>query len=286
MNGLNFNFVRDIKRQQESERAAAAEAAKAPGTTVDKFDSAAGDAAQAVLALDDQDFNSELLAIRRVSLFSVFQLSDDILSDDLDDEELPSDRLDALVRGKDDDDNDDEENAQLEQQIMQVKAANMADALASLGVDDDLIAEAFGTDVDEADAAIEKIAEVVEANTPTGEELADFIQVFLFGDPELNMAAGQVEVYDSAVLGKNKTKKTKSGQTLVYKGVKAVRHGKITVVNKRVGNTSMKVKLSPKQKAALRKALSKAVSPNALKRRVKSLRIGLKNGIYKSNKGL
>lgn len=283
--GLNFSFVRDIQREKQNRDQIAAAKAAADAATVNHFDSAAGDAAQAVMELDDQAFNSELLTLRRESLFAAFQLSDDILSDDLDDDELPSDRLDAYVRGKDDDE-DDEENSQLEQQIMQIKAANMADALASLGVSDDLITQAFDTDVDEADEAIEKIAEVVETNTPTGDEMVEFIQAFLFGDTEINMNAGEVEVYDSAALGKNKVRKTKSGQTLVYKGVKAVRNGKITVVNKRVGNTSMKVKLSPKQKAALRKALSKAVTPNALKRRVKSLRIGMKNGIYKANKGL
>lgn len=290
-NALNFGFVRDIQREQQQTAQAAlvaAEAAKAAAeaATVNHFDSAAGDAAEAVLALDDQAFNSELLTIRREALFATFQLSDDILTDDLDDDEIPSDRLDAYVRGQDDPEDDDEENAQLEQQVMQIKAANMADAMASLGVSDDVIVQAFDTDVDDADEAIEKIAEIIEANTPTGEDLNDFIQAFLFGDPEINMNAGEVEVYDSAALGKNKVRKTKSGQTLVYKGVKAVRNGKITVVNKRVGNSSMKVKLSPKQKSALRKAQAKAVTPNALKRRVKSLRIGMKNGIYKSNKGL
>lgn len=279
-NGLNFGFIAELQQQK---KVAAAEA-QAKKDTVDNFDSAAGDAAQAVASLDDQAFNSELLALRREALFSVFQLADDILSDDLDDNELASDRLDAFVRSKDD--SDDEENAQLEQQVMQVKAANMADALSSLGVDDETINLAFGSDIDEADEAIENLAEIVEVNTPKGDDLQEFITAFLFGDSELDMTAGEVEEYDSAQLGKNKTRKTKSGQTLVYKGVKAVRNGKITVVNKRIGNTGMKVKLSPKQKAALRKAMSKAVSPNALKKRVKSLRIGLKNGIYKSNKGL
>lgn len=279
-NGLNFGFIAELQQQKK----VAEVEAQAKKDTVDNFDSAAGEAAQAVASLDDQAFNSELLALRREALFSVFQLADDILSDDLDDSELASDRLDAFVRSKDD--SDDEENAQLEQQVMQVKAANMADALSSLGVDDETINLAFGSDIDEADEAIENLAEIVEVNTPKGDDLQEFITAFLFGDSELDMTAGEVEEYDSAQLGKNKTRKTKSGQTLVYKGVKAVRNGKITVVNKRIGNTGMKVKLSPKQKAALRKAMSKAVSPNALKKRVKSLRIGLKNGIYKSNKGL
>lgn len=282
LGNLNFNFIGEVKRSQ----AIAAEQKQThKPATVDNFDSAAGDAAQAVASIDDQAFDSELLTLRCAALFAVLQLADDILSDDLDDEELPSDRLDAYLHVEDDP-SDDEENAQLEEQIMQVKAANMADALSSLGVDDETISQAFGTDVDEADEAIERMAETIEVNTPTGDDLQEFITAFLYGDKGLDMTAGQANEYDSAELGKNKTRKTKSGQTLVYKGVKAVRNGKITVVNKRIGNTSMKVKLSQKQKNALRKALSKAVTPNALKKRVKSLRLGLKNGIYKANKGL
>lgn len=278
-NKLNFGFISEIQQQTAAQKAAPAK------PTVDEFDTAAGDAAAAVAALDDKEFDSELLSIRRAALFSVWQLTDDILSDELDDGELPSDRLDVFMR-MEVDLSDDAENAQLEEQIMQVKAANMADAMSSLGVDDETISQAFDTDIDEADEAIERLVEIIEVNTPKGEDRDEFITAFLYGDSGLDMEAGQVEEYDSAVFGKNKVRKTKTGQTLVYRGVKAVRHGKITVVNKRVGNATMKVKLSPKQKAALRKALTKAVTPNALKRRVKSLRIGLKNGIYKANKGL
>ncbi|MFW1786154.1 hypothetical protein ACG9XL_17365, partial [Acinetobacter nosocomialis] len=181
---------------------------------------------------------------------------------------------------------DGEEVSELETQVLQIKAAFMSDAMSSLGVDDDTITKAFDTDVDEADEAITKIAETIEVNLPEGDDLDEFINEFLYGDDGLDMEAGQVDEYDSAQLGKNKVRKTKSGQTLVYRGVKAVRHGKITVVNKRVGNTFMKVKLSPKQKEALRKAAAKAVSPNAIKKRIKSLKIGFHNGIYKQNKGL
>lgn len=277
--GLDFNFIADIQQQQTQVAQAVKQA-----QTVNGFDSAAGDAAQVVLSLDDQAFNNEILGLRRDALFAVWQLVDDLLEDDLDDDELPNDRLDAYLSSENESDDDDEN--QLEQQTMQIKAANMADAMASLGVSDDLIAAAFDTDVDAADDALAQIAEIVVAATPTGEDLDDFITQFLYGDDGLDMEAGQVDQYDSATLGKNKVRKTKSGQTLVYRGVKAVRQGKITVVNKRVGNTSMKVKLSPKQKMALKKAAMKAVRPNAIKKRLKSLSIGHRQGIYKQNKGL
>lgn len=269
IHNVNFDFINEVRRDQ-----------LAKSKTVNKFDSASGDAATAVASIDDKAFDSELLALRCAALFAVFQLSDDILSDDLDDNELPSDRLDAYLHNLNDSENEDEENAQLDEQIMQVKAANMADAMLSLNVEEEIVRKAFGPDIDEADEAIENLAEIIEVNIPAGDALDQFIQAFLYGENDLDMTAGEADEYDSAELGKSKLRKTKSGQTLVYKGVKAVRNGKITIVNKRVGNTGIKVKLSPKQKNALRKALSKAVTPNALKKRMKSLRLGIKNQIY------
>lgn len=273
-NTLHFGFISEVQKQNTEKK-----------QTTDQFDSSAGQAAQQVMSLDDQAFNNELMALRRSALFAVLQLTNDIIEDDLEDGELPSDRLDAYLTSETKT-ADGEEVSELEAQVVQIKAAFMSDAMSSLGVDDDTITKAFDTDVDEADDAISKIAETIEVNLPTGDDLDDFITEFLYGDDGLDMEAGQVDEYDSAQLGKNKVRKTKSGQTLVYKGVKAVRHGKITVVNKRVGNTFMKVKLSPKQKAALRKAAAKAISPNAIKKRIKSLKIGFHNGIYKHNQGL
>lgn len=273
-NTLNFGFISEVQKQNTAKK-----------ETVNQFDSSAGEAAKQVMSLDDQAFNNELMALRRSALFAVLQLTSDIIDDDLDDDELPSDRLDAYLTAETKTD-DGEDVTELETQVVQIKAAFMSDAMSSLGVDDDTITKAFDTDVDEADEAVTKIAETIEVNLPTGDDLDDFITEFLYGDDGLDMEAGQVDEYDSAQLGKNKVRKTKSGQTLVYRGVKAVRHGKITVVNKRIGNTFMKVKLSPKQKEALRKAAAKAISPNAIKKRIKSLKIGFHNGIYKHNKGL
>lgn len=273
-NTLHFGFISEVQKENTAKK-----------ETINQFDSSAGQAAQQVMSLDDQAFNNELMALRRNALFAVLQLTNDIIEDELDDDELPSDRLDAYLTAETKT-ADGEEVSEFEAQVVQIKAAFMSDAMSSLGVDDDTITKAFDTDVNEADDAVTKIAETIEVNLPTGEDLDDFITAFLYGDDGLDMEAGQVDEYDSAQLGKNKVRKTKSGQTLVYKGVKAVRHGKITIVNKRVGNTFMKVKLSPKQKEALRKAAAKAVSPNAIKKRIRSLKIGFHNGIYKHNQGL
>ncbi|RLL18995.1 hypothetical protein [Acinetobacter chengduensis] len=277
---LDFSFITQMRREKAKNQAAA-QAAK---QTVNHFDSAAGDMAEDIMQLDDKALESEILALRRSALYGVLQLADDVLTDDLDDSELPSDRLDAYLLGGAGEGG--EEHDQLTEQVLQIKAANMADAMSSLGVDDDTIEKAFGENVDEADEAIEKIAEIISTNLPAEDERGEFITAFIFGDDGLDMEAGQVAEYDSAQVGKTKVRKTKSGQTLVYRGVKAVRAGKVTVVNKRIGNTSMKVKLSAKQKNALRKASAKAVSPNAIKRRLKSLQIGKRQGIYKKNNGL
>ncbi|MCK4108906.1 hypothetical protein [Acinetobacter radioresistens] len=274
-NRLNFGFIGAVALEQKAKQQ----------QTHDGYDSAAGEAAKVVMSADTQGFNSELAQLRRTALFSVMQLADDILSGDLDEEELPSDRLDAYLQSAiNNDEEDSEENAQLNEQIIQIMAANMADAMSSLGVDDETITKAFDTNVDEADEAVENLAETIEMNLPQNELLDDFIESFLYGESELDMDAGKVNGFDSAIqVGKNTIRKNKHGQTLVYKGVKAVRNGKITVVNKRVGNTQMKVKLSAKQKAALRKASMKAVTPNAIKKRLKSLTIGRRNGLYSKN---
>lgn len=281
-NVLDYNFITEVRRQNQANKKTVIET---PVKTTNQFDGTAGEMAQVVLSADDKALDSEILSLRRDALFAVLQLADDILEDDLDDSELPSDRLDAHLLGGELGEGLDDEHVQLAEQIVQIKAANMADAMSSLGVDDDSISKAFGENVDEADEAIERIAEIILENLPPEDDRDDFISEFIFGDDGLDMEAGQVNQYDSAAVGKTKVRKTKAGQTLVYRGVKAVRKGKITVVNKRIGNTSMKVKLSAKQKNALRKAGAKAVTPNAIKRRLKSLRIGQRQGIYKKNSG-
>lgn len=274
MKVLNFGHIATVVSQAKN---------STPQKTVDQYDSASGDAAKMVQKLEDRAFVNELLEMRRFSLFAVFQLADDVISGDLEDDELPSDRLDVFLHP---DIIESEDNQTLINQYVQIRAANMSDAMMSLGVSAELIDAIFGDDIDDADNAIEAAAEIIEVNTPKDEELDEFVRDFLFGDSGLDMEAGQVDEFDSAEVGKTKVRKTKAGQTLVYRGVKAVRHGKIVVVNKRVGNTTMKVKLSPKQKAALRRALSKSNTAGAIARRLRSLNVGHKANIYKKNNGL
>ncbi|MFW1786070.1 hypothetical protein ACG9XL_16945, partial [Acinetobacter nosocomialis] len=116
---LNFGFISEIQKQNTAKK-----------ETVNQFDSSAGDAAKQVMSLDDQAFNNELMALRRSALFAVLQLTSDIIDDELDDDELPSDRLDAYLTAETKTP-DGEEVSELETQVLQIKAAFMSDAMSS-----------------------------------------------------------------------------------------------------------------------------------------------------------
>ena len=99
---------------------------------------------------------------------------------------------------------------------------------------------------------------------PTGDDLEEFIDLFVYGEAQDD---GDT-MLDGVSLGKTTTKSGKFGK-LVYKAVKAIRNGKVAIVNKRV---SGRVKLSAKQRSALKKARTKASSSGAIKRRVRSMK--------------
>ncbi|PTQ86528.1 hypothetical protein C8N29_1421, partial [Agitococcus lubricus] len=67
-----------------------------------------------------------------------------------------------------------------------------------------------------------------------------------------------------------------------HKTVFAIRKGQKVTIRKRIGP---KLKRTAKQKAALVKAQMKAHKPAAVKRRMKSLKLGHKLGVYKANIG-
>lgn len=241
------------------------------------LDSAAGDAANKIAdgeGLDLAQFNHHVSALRLSALMVVLSLSDAITSNDLDDDELPSSRLDALMAGFSGE--DDGEEVEIDEPTYSIISANVQDAFASFGVSGDLIETAFGDDVAEADQAIETIAEIVESAVPTGEdELSEFVQEFVFG-ANGNEIDDDGSIYDAATLGKTTVKSGKFGK-VIYKAVKAVRNGKIVIKNTRVGG---KVRLSPKQKQALIKARTKAHSSSALKKRMRSVTKGKRAGLY------
>jgi len=249
------------------------------------YDSAAGDAIQAIgaSAIDKRAALAATQEMRKVALSIVLQLADDVAENALDADELPSERLDALMSGAlglDDGESDDV--------LVQLLSAHIADALASLKVPDAMIADIFGDDVDAADSAIDSMAETVISNLPAeGAELDDFVKDFAYGFSEPDMSdadsSDEVEEYDS--MGKpkkklgvgQKTTKKVNGHTLQYKAVKAVRHGKIVTVNKRIGGT---VVLTASQKAAVHKLHATPRTSSMMKMAMRSLVKGKKANIY------
>lgn len=251
------------------------------------LDSTAGDAIQAIgaSAIDKRAALAATQEMRKVALSIVLQLADDVTENALDADELPSERLDALMSGAlglDDGESDDV--------LVQLLSAHIADALSSLKVDDAMIADIFGEDVDAADSAIDAMAETVIANLPAeGAELDDFVKDFAYGFSEPDMSdadsSDEVEEYD-AMSGKpkkklgvgQKTTKKVNGHTLQYKAVKVVRHGKIVVKNKRIGGT---VVLTAGQKSAMHKLHAKPRTSSMMKLAMRSLIKGHTAGIYK-----
>lgn len=209
---------------------------------------------------------------------------------DEDNEMLPNELLDSLTLEVFDEDGEDEDS-DIDANVKAILSANIADAFSSLGVDDGVIEDMFSTDLDVADTAIESAGATVIENLPAdGEPLDEFIEQFVYGyDTDSDSDAENEEGYDGVMFDKAKSKiragktteKEVNGHKIRYKGVKAVRNGKIVTVNKRI---SGKIILTSKQKAALRKARQKATTPAALRKQMKSLAKGIKRGIYKITK--
>lgn len=241
------------------------------------LDSAAGDAAAKIAEdsnFDTVEFNHHISMLRKSSLIVALSLADAIASKDLDENELPSDRLAVLMAGFSGTEDGDE--IEVDEPTLDIITANVQDAFASFGVSDDLISAAFDEDVTEADQAIEAIAEIVESTVPTDDDqLEEFVREFVFG-ADSSEIDDDGSIYDAAVVGKTTVKAGKFGKVR-YKAVKAVRNGKVVVKNMRIGG---KVRLSPKQKQALMKARVKAHSSGAIKKRMRSLAKGKRAGLY------
>jgi hypothetical protein len=207
--------------------------------------------------------NSEIQSVRMAALAVVWGVTDAIIEKDLGEGELSSDRLDVLLAGMSSDQDGDE--IDVDQASMDILIANVQDAFASLGVEDSVIATIFSDDQN-AEEALEVAAETVESNTPTGDDKQEFIDLFVYGEPQDE--DGENSMLDGVSLGKTTTKSGKYGK-VVYKAVKAIRNGHIAIVNKRV---SGKVHQSAKQRMALAKARRKSNTSASIKKRVRSLK--------------
>lgn len=170
-------------------------------------------------------------------------------TDDLEDGESYGDRLFAHLIGvvdanKDGDITDDEH------ELLTLAINSAWDYLVSLGVSEDdanLLLNEW--DSDTADRVMSLLESVL--GTPDGDsDSDDGIDNFVFGD--------QTPLMDSA-----------------YRSVMVVHGGKKMKVNRRVGA----VRLSPRQKLAIRKASMKSHSPAAMMRRMKSMQARKKMGL-------
>lgn len=191
---------------------------------------------------------------------------------------LPSEYLDALILSELGVEEGDE--ASIDQSVMAMLEANVADAMATLGVSDNTISDIFSDDTELSDAAIEAAAETVQANMPDGGEAMDaLVQAFTFGFDPADMFEDEPGFDSMKNTAGRSTVKEVNGKKIRYKGVKVVRNGKVTVVNKRL--PGQKVVLSSAQKQALNKLHAKPITGNALSRRMRSVGIGKRNNLYK-----
>lgn len=226
--------------------------------------------------------------MRLAALQVAFMLAGIMSEVEFEDQELlPSELLDSLILEsfvEDPEDDDDE----IDSTVKTILSAHIADAMSTLGVDEDLINDVFDSDVDIADAAIETASEIILENMPADDELDDFISIFAYGDEATYDAMMKEEedededegMYDAAkkplTVGR-KTRRKVRGKNVTYKAVKAVRDGKIKVVNKRISGN---VRLSAAQKAALKKARRKSTTGSAVRKRMMSFAKGLQRNIY------
>lgn len=250
---------------------------------VNGFDSAAGNAveqlAEKVSPVSERAALAAMQGLRSNALSIVLLLVDAVTDNTIDDDTLPSEYLDILMIAAIDSDDD----AEIDPLLSQVLWANIADVLATFEVDEDVVADILSEDVEAADAAIEAMAETVLANLPdSGEPLDEFAEQFVYGFEAKDMFEDEVEDQFDAMkkprVGANSVRTDASGRKIRSKGVKVVRNGKVTVVNKRLPNQH--VMKSAKQKAALNKLHSKPHTAAMSKKALRSMNKGKTANLY------
>jgi len=189
-------------------------------------------------------------AEKDVELKGVTALHQWVETDDLDDGEGYADRLMALFVGIADE-NMDGDIGEDEQMVLEIALGAAFDYLVTSGVTD-ADADALLNDWDEEVA--ERVRDFLAGVLPEGEDSAVAeVDAFVFSD------ADQEPALDAA-----------------YRKVMAVRRGRKVRIRKRI---SGHVRLSAKQKVAIRKARMKSHSAKAVIRRFKSVRLRKKLGL-------
>lgn len=191
------------------------------------------------------DYSQRDIALRAASTIQQW-----VESDDLDEGEGYADRLMAMMVGIADE-NKDGELSDDESEVVDMALNAAADYLASKGVSDEDISALLN---DWNEDAAGRVRDLVAGSLPDGEEAADEdIDAFVFTD------ADQEPAFDA-----------------VYRKTFAIRKGKKVKINKRISGT---VRLSAKQKMAIRKAQRKSHSAAAVMRRMKSMRMRRRSGL-------
>ena len=188
--------------------------------------------------------------IADISMSAVSAVQQWAETDDLDDGESYADRLMALVVGIADA-NKDGDITEDEQGVLEVALNAAWDYLVKCGATEE-DAGALLNDWD--DEAADRVRDLVASVLPEGDDEASAeIDSFVFSESDQEPALDAV-----------------------YKMKMAVRGGKKMRIRKRISGT---VRLSAKQKLAIRKARMKSHSAGAMMRRMKSMRLRRKAGL-------
>lgn len=184
-----------------------------------------------------------------VALKTVASIQQWVEMDDMEDGESCADRLMAMMIGIADA-NKDGEISDDEQELVDLALNSAWDYLSKYGVSDDDISSLLNDwDVD----AAERIRDLLASALPEGDAADADMDDFVFG-------AGDQEAALDAT----------------YKKKVVVRGGKKVRINKRISGT---VRLSARQKMAIRKALMKSHSAVAQMRRKKSMKVRKRSGL-------
>ena len=188
--------------------------------------------------------------LRDIKLSAIAVVQQWAETDDLDDGESYADRLMAMFVGIADA-NHDGDVTEDEQGVLEVALNAAWDYLVKAGVTEE-DAGALLNDWD--DDAADRVRDLVASVLPDGDDAASAeIDSFVFSDDDNAPALDAV-----------------------YRKTAAVRNGKKVRINKRISGT---VRLSAKQKVAIRKARMKSHSAGAMMRRLKSMRLRRKAGL-------
>lgn len=206
-------------------------------------------------ALDSADDEPKLAGaddytIADISVSAVAAIQQWAETDDLDDGESHADRLMSLMVGIADA-NKDGEITDDEQGVLEVALNTAWDYLVKCGVSE----EDAGALLNDWDAeAADRVRDLVASVLPEGDDEASAdIDAFVFSDDDQGAALDAV-----------------------YRKKMVIRGGKKMRINKRIAG---RVRLSAKQKVAIRKARMKSHSAGAMMRRMKSMRIRRRAGL-------